>query len=103
LGGVLDKPKEGRRADMDDQIESNRPKLEAWEGLCRELGHAPGDAALAWLLHNPVVTGPIIGPRTLQQLDGALNALDIKFSEETLTKIDEIFPGYKPAPEGYAW
>jgi aryl-alcohol dehydrogenase-like predicted oxidoreductase len=56
LGGVLDKPSEGRRAGLDKRIEENRAQLEAWEGLCAELGEKPADVALAWLLHNPVVT-----------------------------------------------
>ena len=68
-----------------------------------ELGHGPGEAALAWLLHNKVVTAPIIGPRTMEQFTDAHKALGIKFSEETLKKIDEIFPGHKTAPEDYAW
>ena len=48
-----------------------RPQLEQWEKLCAELGEEPADVALAWLLHQKGVTGPIIGPRTLEQLDGA--------------------------------
>ncbi|HEX8551081.1 MAG TPA: aldo/keto reductase [Abditibacteriaceae bacterium] len=104
LGGVLDKPSEGRRGSMDDQhIENNRAKLEPWEALCRELGEKPADVALAWLLHNPIVTAPIIGPRTLEQLDGSLRATEIKLEDATLKKLDEIFPGHKPSPEGYAW
>ena len=101
LGGVLQKVSEGRRAGMD--IEPHREKLEKWEGLCRELGEKPADVALAWLLNNPVVTAPIIGPRTMGQLDGSLRALEIKLSDETLKKLDEIFPGRKTAPEEYAW
>ena len=101
LGGVLQKVAEGRRAGMD--IEPHREKLEKWEGLCRELGEKPADVALAWLLNNPVVTAPIIGPRTMEQLDGSLRALEIKLSDETLKKLDEIFPGRKTAPEEYAW
>ena len=101
LGGVLQKVSEGRRAGMD--IEPHREKLEKWEGLCRELSEKPADVALAWLLNNPVVTAPIIGPRTMEQLDGSLRALEIKLSEETLKKLDEIFPGRKTAPEEYAW
>jgi aryl-alcohol dehydrogenase-like predicted oxidoreductase len=105
LGGVLKGQTEGRRASegMRNNIEKNRGKLEAWEGLCRELGEEPADVALAWLLHNKVVTAPIIGPRTLDQLDGSLRAPDIQLSDDTLKKLDEIFPGYRPAPEGYAW
>jgi aryl-alcohol dehydrogenase-like predicted oxidoreductase len=64
--------------------------------------------ALAWLLKNPVVTAPIIGPRTREQLDGTLRALEILLSEETLARLEEIFPGPgkgrgTPAPEAYAW
>ena len=105
LGGVLQKAKEGRRANpnMQNNVEKNRAKLEAWEKLCGELGHHPADVGIAWLLHNKVVTAPIIGPRTMDQLNGSIKAIEIKLSEETLKKLDEIFPGHKPAPEGYAW
>jgi aryl-alcohol dehydrogenase-like predicted oxidoreductase len=59
---------------------------------------------LAWLLHQPVVTAPIIGPRRMHQLTGSpLRALEIKFGEEQLNRIGEIWPGYKTAPEHYAW
>ena len=101
LGGVLDKPTEGRRAGMD--IEPHREKLEKWEGLCRDLGEKPADVALAWLLSNPIVTAPIIGPRTMEQLDGSLRALEITLTDETQKRINEIFPGHKTAPEDYAW
>jgi len=103
LGGVLDKPTKGRRAERTEQIERDREKLERWEGLCKERGEEPGSVALAWLLHQPAVTAPIIGPRTLSQLEGAMKALEIKLDEDVLKKLDEIFPGYRPSPEGYAW
>ena len=101
LGGILQKEATGRRSGMD--IEAKRPQLEKWEGLCQELGEKPADMALAWLLKNPVVTAPIIGPRTMEQLDGSLRALEITISDETSKKLDEIFPGHKTAPEDYAW
>jgi aryl-alcohol dehydrogenase-like predicted oxidoreductase len=105
LGGVLQKAAEGRRAseNVQNNVEKYRDRLEKWEALCGELGEQPADVALAWLLKNPVVTAPIIGPRTLEQLDGSLRALEIELGEETMAKLDEIFPGFKPAPEGYAW
>ena len=105
LGGVLQKATEGRRSSEGTQknIEANRPKLEAWEGLCQELGEKPADMALAWLLKNPVVTAPIIGPRTMEQLDGSLRALEITLGDDTVQKLNEIFPGHKTAPEDYAW
>jgi aryl-alcohol dehydrogenase-like predicted oxidoreductase len=106
LGGVLAKQEKGRRAseNMQKSIEKHRPKIEAYEALSRELGENPADVALAWLLHNPVVTAPIIGPRTAEQLDGSLRALELKLSDETMKKLDEIFPGPGgEAPEAYAW
>jgi aryl-alcohol dehydrogenase-like predicted oxidoreductase len=106
LGGVLQKAKEGRRANENAQkaIEKNRAKLEAYEGFCRELGEQPADVALAWLLSNPAVTAPIIGPRTMEQLTGSLRALEIKLSPDALKKLDEIWPGPGgAAPEAYAW
>jgi aryl-alcohol dehydrogenase-like predicted oxidoreductase len=106
LGGVLAKIEKGRRAseNMQKEIDKNRPKLEAWEQFCKEMGENPADVALAWLLKNPVVTAPIIGPRTDEQLTGSLRALEIQFSEDALKKLDEIFPGPGgEAPEAYAW
>ncbi len=106
LGGMLEKIASGRRSskNMQEGFEKARPKIEAYEALCKELGEQPADVALAWLLHNPVVTAPIIGPRTLEQLDGSLRALEIKLEAETLKKLDEIFPGPGgEAPEAYAW
>jgi len=106
LGGVLQKIKEGRRAEKDTQqeIEEKRPQLETWEAFCKELGEKPADVVLAWLLHNPVVTAPIIGPRTLEQLTGSLRALEIKLDETGLKKLDEIWPGPGgEVPEAFAW
>ena len=79
LGGALQKLTEGRRGAerMQQQVERMRPTLEAWEKLCADLGAPPADVALAWLLRNPAVTAPIIGPRTVEQLDGAMGALDV--------------------------
>lgn len=78
--------------------------LAKWEDFCAERELRPGEAALAWLLHRPGVLGPIVGPRTLDQLTSALSAFDITFGEEALARIDEIFPGPGgPAPEAYAW
>jgi len=106
LGGAWRKAQEGRRASPRTQetIEKNRAKLEAYESFCAQLGEEPAQVALAWLLANPVVTAPIIGPRTPQQLDETLRALEIPMLPETLKKLDEIFPGPGGrAPEAYAW
>jgi len=107
LGGVLkNRPAEGRRGGdkVAERIEKIRPTLEKWEKLCEELGEQPADVALAWILQNPAVTAPIIGPRTMDQLTGSLRALEINLSDETMKRLDEIFPGPgNQAPEAYAW
>ncbi len=107
LGGILEKQATtGRRAnpDVEKRVEKMRPQLEAYEGLCKEMGQSPADVALAWLLANPAVTAPIIGPRTIDQLNGSLTALDIKLSDDIMKRLDSIFPGPGGrAPEAYAW
>jgi aryl-alcohol dehydrogenase-like predicted oxidoreductase len=106
LGGALKKLEEGRRSQdwVQENIAKHREQLEVWEAFCAELGENPADVALAWLLHNPVVTAPIIGPRTMEQLTGSARALEIELGSEVLDKLDEIWPGPGgAAPEAYAW
>jgi aryl-alcohol dehydrogenase-like predicted oxidoreductase len=96
----------GRRAGKwaQDVEQRHGDKLRAFGALCAELGEEPADVAIAWLLANPAVTAPIIGPRTVEQLEGAQRALEITLDADTLAKLDAIFPGPgKPAPEAYAW
>jgi aryl-alcohol dehydrogenase-like predicted oxidoreductase len=106
LCGVLEGQKEGRRTrePLLKSIDKLRPQLESYEKLCKEVGHAPADVALAWVISNPIVTAPIVGPRTLEQLEANVNASAIKLSEEILNKLNEIWPGPgNQAPEAYAW
>ena len=120
LGGALEKQAQGRRAGegAQKQIAKYRPQLEKWEGFCKELGEKPADVALAWTLHHPAITAPIIGPRTMEQLTGSLRALEIKLDENAMKTIDRIFPGTNgpkeegqgtsdwkkyESPEAYAW
>jgi aryl-alcohol dehydrogenase-like predicted oxidoreductase len=106
LGGALEKLQSGRRTDdkARKEIDEHRPKLEKYETLCKRLGEPPAAVALAWLLHNPIVTAPIIGPRTVQQLDSSLRATEISLAPETLKELDAIFPGPGgEAPQAYAW
>jgi aryl-alcohol dehydrogenase-like predicted oxidoreductase len=106
LGGALGKLQAGRRLDegFARQVEKHRARLEPYEALCRELGEEPGTVALAWLLHNPAVTAPIIGPRTVAQLESAVRATEITLDEDLLKRLDGIFPGPGgEAPWAYAW
>lgn len=106
LGGILDKQSEGRRTseNLQNEVKKLHDQLEAYETICKQWGEKPADVALAWLLHQPAVTAPIIGPRTMNQLEGSLRSLEIEFSDEELKKLDEIWPGPGGvAPEAYAW
>jgi aryl-alcohol dehydrogenase-like predicted oxidoreductase len=106
LGGVLRKIDKGRSASehMLAELEKHRDAVERYEAFCDELGEDPANVALAWLLAQTAVTGPIIGPRTIQQLEGSIRAVEIELDEKALTRLDEIFPGPGgPAPEAYAW
>jgi aryl-alcohol dehydrogenase-like predicted oxidoreductase len=106
LGGALGKLRAGRRTseELAAQVEKHRSRLERYEDLCAGLGEEPGAVALAWLLHNPVVTAPIIGPRTVAQLESAVRATEVTLGEEVLKRLDEIFPGPGgEAPEAYSW
>lgn len=107
LCGVLGKPEEGTRRNrepLQKSIEKLKPQIEAYEKLCKEINQRPADVALAWVISNPVVTAPIVGPRTLKQLEENVAALKIKLSDEVLKKLDDIWPGPgNQAPEAYAW
>ncbi|WP_019887301.1 aldo/keto reductase [Streptomyces purpureus] len=108
LGGVIKKEVEGGRRASGRAADAladpaARARIQAYEDLLDKHGLAPGEAALAWLLTRPGVTGPIVGPRTPEQLDGALRALELELSDEVLAGLDEIFPGPGPSPEAFAW
>jgi NDP-hexose 2,3-enoyl reductase len=106
LAGILRKAAEGRAAGERtlERLDKHRSQVERYELLCDELGEHPSDVGLAWLLAQPGVTAPIIGPRTMAQLDGSMRALDITLDDEALARLDEIWPGPGgKAPEAYAW
>src|SRR5262245_48443223 len=101
--GVAGRTTSGRAA---EGIEENRAAVEEFEKLAEGLGEDPANVALAWLLSRPGVTAPIIGPRTMDQLDGPLRALEITLSDETLAALDRIFPPIGsggPGPEAWSW
>ncbi|TKS64794.1 MAG: oxidoreductase [Nitrospira sp.] len=105
LAGASEPTTVGRRADEDlkKAIEKYRPKLEAYDALCAQLGERPADVALAWLLHQKAVTAPIIGPRTMEQLNGTMRVLSLTLNQDTLKRLDDIFPAQaglrqKPMP-----
>lgn len=106
LGGVLKKERDGvRRLEgrAAETLKKHHDQVREYEDFAEELGHEPGDVALAWLLRQPAVTAPIVGPRTQEQLAAAIRALDVPLNEDALKRLDAIFPGHRTAPEDYAW
>lgn len=120
LGGVLQKQNKGRTAgdQAQQRLTKLRPQIEKYEAFCRELGEHPANVALAWTLHHPAVTAPIIGPRTMEQLTDSVRAVEIKLDEQALKTLDTLWPGPRgaamgetgvadwarhQAPEAYAW
>ena len=106
LGGALKKEQQGQRRRAGraaGALAANRDRIKAYEDLCESLGELPANVALAWLLHQDGVTAPIIGPRTIGQLDDPLRAVELTLTDDTLKQLDAIFPGYRTAPEHYAW
>jgi aryl-alcohol dehydrogenase-like predicted oxidoreductase len=113
LGGVLRKQREGGGSRGTSgrslqALEKHGDAIEAYEKLAADLGEDPAHVGVAWLLHQEGVTAPIIGPRTVEQLDGSLRSTEITLDSDVLAKLDDLFPapgpnGPHPAPEAYAW
>ena len=106
LCGILDNPTTGRRGReaIRETIRTHRPQLQAYEEFCASIGQPPANVALAWVLKNPDVTAPIIGARTVEQLEQSLSVLELELDDEILARLDEIWAGPGgEAPEAYAW
>ncbi|MFN2569918.1 MAG: aldo/keto reductase [Candidatus Dormibacteria bacterium] len=106
LGGILRKEAGGRSSSPDAQrrLAEHRPQIEAYEAFCDRRGEHPSNVGLAWLLQQPAVTAPIIGPRTLEQLHGTMRALEFTLDDAGMAELDSLFPGPGgAAPEAYAW
>lgn len=110
LGGAIRKERDGSGARSTSGRSGDaladpkvRAQIQAYEDLLEKHGLEPGEAGLAWLLTRPGVTGPISGPRTQEQLDSAVRAVELELSDEVLSALDEIFPGPGPSPENFAW
>jgi aryl-alcohol dehydrogenase-like predicted oxidoreductase len=106
LGGNIFDAKEGTRGAqlLGGMSDATKDQLRRFRKLAEDMGESESNIALAWLLANPAVTAPIIGPRTVQQLEDALRAVEISLSEDVMKELDAIFPGPGgDAPRAYAW
>jgi aryl-alcohol dehydrogenase-like predicted oxidoreductase len=60
------------------------------KAVAQEIGRSPAQVALAWTLLNPAVTAPIIGARTVKQLEDNLGALDVTFTPDQRKRLDDV-------------
>jgi aryl-alcohol dehydrogenase-like predicted oxidoreductase len=70
---------------------TDRPIVEAVQALAKKRGIPQSQIALAWLLHKPVVTAPIVGATKMSHLDDAIGALSVKLSEEEIRTLEEYY------------
>ena len=89
-----DEEPEAGRAATDDHTqnrftEDNWAVLDVVRDLAKEKGVSPVELSIAWLLHKPVVDAPIVGPRTIEQLDGTVGALDVSLTDEEIARLEE--------------
>ena len=97
LGGVVGKEREGSRRSTERSqkaVEAHRPQLEKYEALCDEDRRGAGHRRPGLAADPPGVTGPIVGPRTMEPPGRAPSrALDVTLSTETLDRLDASSPG----------
>lgn len=106
-GGLLaGETAEGVRAGSPETVARRKrhgEQLRATAVIARELGATIPQVAIAWLLTRPAVVAPIVGPRTLDQLNSLIPAASLRLDSSVLEELDRIWPGPGAAPEAYAW
>ncbi len=114
LTGKMSAPQGSRTADVEKEygipLGADNQQFVDFSNLCRELGEKESVVAIAWTLAQPAVASPIVGIRTVDQLEGLDRAAELVLPVEALQRLDEIFSINKgrplktgPAPEAYSW
>jgi aryl-alcohol dehydrogenase-like predicted oxidoreductase len=91
----------------DLSLPANQRKLdavEAYAALAEEAGLSLIHLAIAFVMRHPAVTAPIIGPRTMEQLESQIGAAEVELSDELLDRIDQVVPpgvNVNPADMGF--
>ena len=106
LAGALQAATDGKLASdspQHDLIRAHRDQLGEYEQLCGEIGAKPAHVALAWMLNNPVVAAALVGAMTVEELHDSLGAFAVNLDDDSMERLDEIWPGPGEAPGAYAW
>lgn len=100
LGNVASGQRSGKY--VDSLSPQRLQQLEAYRALCRDYGQDEATVSMAWLLSRPGVTAPLVGPRTAEQLEDSLKALEWTLPAELDRQLDQLFPGPgASAPKAY--
>lgn len=117
-GGLLTGKKQSvagsRTAQVEKEYDLNlgsSQQLDAFSALCKEIGETESVVAIAWVLSNPAVASAIVGPRTVEHLDGLDRAAELQLDPAHIQKLNAIFDINKgrqlkpdvPAPQAFAW
>ena len=90
------------RFGLSHSLQNESQTLSSYDSLRHEIHISPADLALAWVANQSSVTAPIVGPRTMAQLESSVKAIEIKLEKDALDELDELFPGPGgPALEAY--
>ena len=98
-GFLTDKYQRGQAEPVSDRIRGVKRRSfndkgwtihEAVENLARQKGKSVSQIALAWLLSNPLITSPIIGPRSLDQLNDNLGSVGLRLNAEEKNSLDQV-------------
>jgi aryl-alcohol dehydrogenase-like predicted oxidoreductase len=82
-------------------VDLDKPVIDRVNELAKQRGLAPARLALAWLLHKPVVTSPIVGATKTHHLEDAVAALSVNLSPEEMVQLEELYQPHA-APVGFA-
>lgn len=94
-GSLLRDIASGQRSSkyVDTLPQGRRQQLERYRELCQSFGQDEAAVSMAWLLSRPGVTAPLVGPRTVRQLEESLEVLQWQLPEELDQQLDCLFPG----------
>ncbi len=102
--GVTDRPSVGRLVDLKSyRVRYSDPLhyevAERFRALAAQRGVQPAALAIAWVASHPAVTAPILGARSVEQLDVLLGALDVEMTPELRSAISALAPAPPPATD----
>jgi 1-deoxyxylulose-5-phosphate synthase len=76
-------------------VDIDKPVIDRVNEIAKERGLPPSQVALAWMLHKPAITSPIVGATKPHHLEDALAALSVKLSDEDIGRLEELYQPHR--------